>query len=568
MANKLEFVIVGKDQFSDALGRIKSSLPSIRTLGFAAAAGVAALGATLTKATMAANVQEKAEKTLETALGKTSQRLLDQAAALQKVTTFGDEQIISAQALIGSFVKEESQIEAATKATLDLAAAKGFDLTAAADLVSKTLGSSTNALSRYGIQVEGAVGSTERLNSLTENLAAVFGGQATAQAETFGGKMQQVSNIIGDTFEQVGFLITKNEAFLKGLDSIGKWIVDNTPAIVGFFETWFLGLGKLGSIFGRVLASIFEGLDFLVEKFRGTLEAINIGGIFDGALEALETYELGVESAIQTFSNFADSSSEFSNRIIENYIGIRDASKESTDSQIEDITKLQEAQAQAEVTRLQLAEEEFAASEQRFADEETIRFARIQAEWDEAAQKKAVEEAKANFVKTGAKTINTVQQALFAASGKRSKALFALNKAIAVKDVIVDTAKSVSRALSNPPGIPFSIPQGIFAAAQGALQLATIKGQAHDGLTNVPSEGTFLLDRGERVVSAEQNRDLTDALRNGGSPSGEVNIKIDVLPNATNADALLNMDEQDWLEITESRIVPALRQVTTAGVVI
>ena len=148
--------------------------------------------------------QELAEKKLEAALGRTSNKLLSQARAIQQVTMFGDEQVIEAQALIGSFVKEEEAIMAATKATLDLAAAKGMELTVAADLVSKTLGSSTNALSRYGIEVVGAVGSTERLESLTGNLAKVFGGQATAQAETLAGAMAQMNNAVGDAQESIG----------------------------------------------------------------------------------------------------------------------------------------------------------------------------------------------------------------------------------------------------------------------------------------------------------------------------------------------------------------------------
>ena len=148
--------------------------------------------------------QELAEKKLETALGKTSKGLLAQASALQRVTSFGDEAIISAQALIAAFVDDEEQIKAATEATLDLAAAKGMDLTAAADLVSKTLGSSTNSLSRYGIEVEGAVGSSSRLNSLTESIAKTFGGQAKEQTNTLTGSMTQLSNIIGDISENIG----------------------------------------------------------------------------------------------------------------------------------------------------------------------------------------------------------------------------------------------------------------------------------------------------------------------------------------------------------------------------
>ena len=175
--------------------------------------------------------QELAEKKLEAALGKTSEKLLAQASALQKVTTFGDEQIIEAQALIGAFVKEEEHIAAATKATLDLAAAKGMDLTVAADLVSKTLGSSTNALSRYGIQVEGAVGSTDRLESLTGNLADVFGGQAVAQTDTLDGKIKQFNNSLGDLMEDIG------ESFLPILTSMVKGFSSLITTIGGWFDT-------------------------------------------------------------------------------------------------------------------------------------------------------------------------------------------------------------------------------------------------------------------------------------------------------------------------------------------
>ncbi len=37
---------------------------------------------------------------------------------------------------------------------------------------------------------------------------------------------------------------------------------------------------------------------------------------------------------------------------------------------------------------------------------------------------------------------------------------------------------------------------------------------AHDGIGNVPKEGTWLLDGGERVLNPEQNKDLTSYLNN------------------------------------------------------
>ncbi len=149
-------------------------------------------------------VQEKAEKKLKTALGKTSTALLHHASALQKVTTFGDEEIISAQALFAAYTDDEKAIKAATAATLDLSIAKGMDLTSAADLVSKSVFSSTNALSRYGITIKGAVGSTQRLNHATREISKLYGGQAKDQADTFGGKLEKLSNKSGDVAEQIG----------------------------------------------------------------------------------------------------------------------------------------------------------------------------------------------------------------------------------------------------------------------------------------------------------------------------------------------------------------------------
>lgn len=54
--------------------------------------------------------------------------------------------------------------------------------------------------------------------------------------------------------------------------------------------------------------------------------------------------------------------------------------------------------------------------------------------------------------------------------------------------------------------------------AAGAIAAAssTIAGMAHSGLDYIPKEGTWLLDKGERVLSPRQNQDLTNFLR--GTP--------------------------------------------------
>ena len=153
-------------------------------------------------------IQEDAEKKLTVALGKNADALFKQASALQQVTTYGDEAIIGVQSSIAAFTKNEEEIKKTTEATLDFASAMGFDLKSAGDLIAKTLGSSTNALTRYGVEVTGAVGSTERLKTLTEGIARLWGGQAAAAAETMAGALSQMKNATGDLSEAMGELLS------------------------------------------------------------------------------------------------------------------------------------------------------------------------------------------------------------------------------------------------------------------------------------------------------------------------------------------------------------------------
>ena len=196
------FDITNRGRFmSNMFSRLRSKLLLVSfALGL-----VSKITSSLTKKYME---QEKAVKKLEAAVGKNIQGLVNQAAALQQVTTFGDEVIINAQALIGAYVQDEEHLKAATEATLDLAAAKGMDLATAADLVGKSLGSSTNALSRYGVSVVGAAGSTKRLESLTKNVAILFGGQAAAETKTLTGALAQMWNALGDTNEILGLAVS------------------------------------------------------------------------------------------------------------------------------------------------------------------------------------------------------------------------------------------------------------------------------------------------------------------------------------------------------------------------
>ncbi len=119
-------------------------------------------------------------------------------------------------------------------------------------------------------------------------------------------------------------------------------------------------------------------------------------------------------------------------------------------------------------------------------------------------------------------------------------------------------------AYASTAGIPLIGPELAPAAALAAaaatapmvagVSSAALTGMAHDGMGNIPKEGTWLLDGGERVVAPAQNKDLTNFLARqsaatesvggGGTTSVAIpiNITVEAQPGATRADAQLTGD--------------------------
>lgn len=169
---------------------------------------VAAITTFTKKAAELYDVQAKAEAGLLTALKGNSdmqQRLLTLAKERQDVTLYGDEETISGMTRLASILgQNEDAIKSLTPLVQDLATKNKMDLATAADLVAKSVGSSTNALSRYGIVITGAVGSSDRLNNAVEALNKQVGGQSEAAAKAGTGAIIQMKNAWGDMLEMIG----------------------------------------------------------------------------------------------------------------------------------------------------------------------------------------------------------------------------------------------------------------------------------------------------------------------------------------------------------------------------
>ncbi len=237
--------------------------------------------------------QELAERRLSIALGYTSKRLVDQASELQKVTKFGDEAIIGAQAMIATFVKEEDQIELVTKATLDLASAKGMDLNTAADLVARSIGSSTNALSRYGIEASGSAGSTERLESIVGDIQKRFGGFAEGELDTVSGMLKATGNAVGDAGEAIGEVLAPAViAVAKAIKVMAEAI---NPERIRIFGAALLAAaistGHLTKAFGMLKGAMVL-VNLQIDKMRAKLLKSGLGVLVLIAGEA--AYQMGL----------------------------------------------------------------------------------------------------------------------------------------------------------------------------------------------------------------------------------------------------------------------------------
>ncbi|MFW1969439.1 tape measure protein [Acinetobacter guillouiae] len=120
------------------------------------------------------------------------------------------------------------------------------------------------------------------------------------------------------------------------------------------------------------------------------------------------------------------------------------------------------------------------------------------------------------------------------------KVAFAMQKAFVLSSAILNAKGAVMAAWNDPANT--TIWQKMAAAAatvvqtndlMSAIQGVALTGMAHDGIANVPEEGTWLLSKGERVLNPQDNKALTNMINNGGG-GGDVSIQVSVTDSGIN----------------------------------
>ena len=160
-------------------------------------------------------------------------KLMQLASALQQTTTFGDEQIISGQAMLATFQLNEDAIAALTPRMLDMAAALGTGgegLTTIALQLGKAFTGQAGALSRsgvlidkFGLNIARAQGPVAEFKFLIGELDKNFKGLAQELAQTTLGQIDQINNKISDLNEEIGRTAVP---FKLAMTSAKKFVVE------------------------------------------------------------------------------------------------------------------------------------------------------------------------------------------------------------------------------------------------------------------------------------------------------------------------------------------------------
>ncbi|WP_447294939.1 transglycosylase SLT domain-containing protein [Acinetobacter baumannii] len=133
------------------------------------------------------------------------------------------------------------------------------------------------------------------------------------------------------------------------------------------------------------------------------------------------------------------------------------------------------------------------------------------------------------------------------------KTMFFASKAASIAQAIVNTEEGATKALAQG-GAYGSVLAGVVRAtgyaSVGIMAAQTIQGMAHNGIDNIPREGTWLLDGGERVLNPQQNKDLTNYLNNRQNGPAEGNVQIS--QQITFADGSASINTQGQKQIAES----------------
>ncbi|MHB1283044.1 MAG: phage tail length tape measure family protein [Metallibacterium scheffleri] len=286
------------DGMSDKFGKLKTLIG-----GLAIAAGIKAIFGAVTESEDAVAQLDARLKSTGGSAGLTRDELIDLSQSMQKVTTFGDEAVLSMETLLLSFGNiKKGQFEGAVTAVMDLAIAKSMDLASAATQIGKALNDPIKGLTglqkigisftdtqKEVIQALVDTGQTAAAQQLIlDQLKVSFGGAAEAAANTFGGALAQLKNAAGDLLEGDGGNLPEMTGSIKELT---KTLQDP-----GVKEGFAIMVGGLVAVAGAAAKAIAEVAGF--SKYIGEALARSTGAAALGDTVGIEDRNAAIKEEL------------------------------------------------------------------------------------------------------------------------------------------------------------------------------------------------------------------------------------------------------------------------------
>ena len=234
--------------------------------------------------------QEAAEKKLSFAAGAMTESLKQQAVALQQQSRVGDEVIIAQQSYLASLGLTEQQIKDTIEASVDLAAATGMTLESAVMNTAKTLsGLAGEVGEKLGPAFRELTPEALKAGAGIQFIKEQFAGVAQADARSFAGAIDQMTNAVGDAQEALGSVLAPvvqgmANLFKSAAESAGSFFLSVTETDL---ETMIRKLKDAG-----VEVKTLEGLELinLKDQLRLVNQEIDNQGIkFKSVAEATES---------------------------------------------------------------------------------------------------------------------------------------------------------------------------------------------------------------------------------------------------------------------------------------
>ncbi len=592
MADKLEFFIIGKDQYSKMMKSFKGQVQALKvpvTLGATALAGFSAAMFGIAKSTATAYDR----------VGKFSDRIGISTEALSKYHYAAELSGIRMETMNMAFQRMTRRIAEAAKGTGVAVGAledlgikiediqgrdpdKQFEIFARA--LDKVEGSGERArlamqlFDSEGVAVlqmlKGGSAGLMEMRDEAEKFGRVVTEEGAAKAAAFNDSLTRLKmSFLGlkdmiavkvmpyftKAFDSLAKIIYENRSQMDSwIQTIGRWSAKGVVAIGYFVDAW-RGLKMVWEVikiaFAKFSEELWKGINWIVVLLSKLMVKMNFKGVFDGAISNLNRFRIANRDAINEMVKLRETAQTNLKAII------------GEESAVEKARKLVDyfKEIGSELTAETRPPEEqgmpgFTPKDFNMSMEAMFGFF---SEYEAKARE-------ANIVaKTKTTQMSSYYQTAFssmseAASMFGQKAV-TLHNIFSAAEALASTYAGAARALKDLP-FPFSWLVAGATVLKGLGYVASIKGAAHSGLESVPREGTYLLSRGERVLSPGQNQELTSFMKEGGESQIIQHNSFTIMPNVTSPGALLAMSDRDWKEVLSSKILPAMRDLKRAGV--